>query len=225
MTHQKSLCTTRRSAQLSVHVSLLATVLLFTTACTNESSSMTNSVSGPSETEQPNAEQRAASSASTPVDVVIKDIDGRDLDLKTLRGKAVLVVNTASQCGYTPQYAGLEKLHRAYKEKGLVVLAVPSNDFGGQEPGTNEDIKEFTSEKFEVTFSLMDKVHATGDEISPLFQTLTASGPTSTRGPVKWNFTKFLIDPEGKIVERFESKIDPMSTEVTTAVERVLPKT
>jgi glutathione peroxidase len=170
------------------------------------------------------SEPTQAAAVNAPVDVVIKDIDGKDLSLRSLRGKAVLVVNTASECGYTPQYAGLEKLHRAYKDKGLVVLAVPSNDFGGQEPGSNEDIKEFTAEKFEVTFPLMDKVHASGDEISPLYKTLTESGPETTRGPVRWNFTKFLLDTDGKIVTRFESKVDPMSSDVKAAIERVLPK-
>jgi len=167
----------------------------------------------------------APAAEAAPVDLVVKDIDGKDVDLKTLRGKAVLVVNTASECGYTPQYAGLEKLHRAYKDKGLIVLAVPSNDFGGQEPGTNDEIQAFTSEKFDVTFALMDKVHATGDEVSPLFKALTESGPEDTRGPVKWNFTKFLLDGEGRVVKRFEPKVDPMADEVTKAVEAALPKT
>lgn len=156
------------------------------------------------------------------IEHTVKDIDGREVSLKDYRGKALLVVNVASECGFTPQYAELEKLHRRYQNKGLVVLGFPSNDFGGQEPGSPADIKKFASEEYGVTFPLFDKVHAKGEAIAPLYKTLT----TETRfpGPVKWNFTKFLVDPAGRVVARFPSDVDPLAPELLAAVDAALPK-
>lgn len=166
----------------------------------------------------------AAAPQGARLDHIVADIYGKPVDLKSLRGKALLIVNTASECGFTPQYAGLEALYRQYKERGLVVLAFPSNDFGGQEPGSNETIESFTKENFDITFPLFDKIHARGPEKAPLFRTLTEESAPRLRGEVRWNFTKFLVNPEGYVVERFESMESPTSTRVKAAIEQVLPK-
>ena len=150
-------------------------------------------------------------------------LDGTKTNLAAYRGKAVLVVNTASECGYTPQYAGLEKLHEAYKDRGLVVLGFPCNDFGGQEPGGAAEIKAFCESKFHVTFPLAGKVHAKGAEKHPIYKALTEETPAPIRGEVKWNFTKFLIDPKGAVVARFEPGTEPMAAELVAAVEKALP--
>ena len=153
----------------------------------------------------------------------VTDIHGEPYDAKALAGKTVLIVNTASQCGFTPQYAGLERLYRTYKDKGLVVLAFPSNDFGGQEPGDRKQIHGFVNDTFETTFPLMDKVAVEpGDTQHPVFAWLTTQGPEATRGKVQWNFTKFLVGPDGKVTARFAPKVDPMAPEVTAAVEKAL---
>lgn len=156
----------------------------------------------------------------------VTDIHGQPYDTRALTGKTVLIVNTASQCGFTPQYAGLERLYRTYKDKGLVVLAFPSNDFGGQEPGDRKQIHGFVNETFEATFPLMDKttVKPGGDAQHPLFAWLTTQGPEATRGPVGWNFTKFLVGPDGKITARFAPKVDPMAPEITRAVQEALAR-
>ncbi len=154
---------------------------------------------------------------------VVETLDGGQQDLGELRGKAVLIVNTASECGFTPQYAKLQELYGRYKDRGLVVLGFPSNDFGGQEPGDAEAIKSFVASEYAIDFPMMAKVHAKGPEIAPLYQTLTEETGEGLSGEVKWNFTKFLIDPEGKVIARFESPVDPMSPEVVAAVESALP--
>lgn len=153
--------------------------------------------------------------------IPLKDIDGKDATLKTYAGKPLLIVNVASQCGFTKQYTGLEAVWRKYKDQGLIVLGFPSNDFGGQEPGTNEEIKQFCSSKFGVTFPMFDKVQVKGDGQSPLYLALT--GPESpVPGPVKWNFGKFLIGRDGKIIARYDSKVAPDSPELTKAIEDAL---
>ncbi len=135
----------------------------------------------------------------------------------------MLLVNVASECGFTPQYAQLQELYGKYKDRGLVVLGFPSNDFGGQEPGDAAQIKEFVTSKFAVDFPMMAKVHAKGPEIAPLYKTLTEETPEGIKGEVKWNFTKFLVDPTGKVVARFDSNVDPMGPEMVAAVEKTLP--
>lgn len=165
--------------------------------------------------------------AAVVVDHEVKDIDGRSVSLKEYRGKAVLIVNVASECGYTPQYAELEQLYRQYRDRGLVVLGFPSNDFGGQEPGSSAEIKKFAQEQYGVTFPLFEKVHATGDEIAPVYKTLTTQGSLSgpvKSGPVKWNFTKFLLDPTGKVVARFPSDVPPTAPQLRAAIEAALPR-
>ena len=153
--------------------------------------------------------------------IPLKDIDGKDASLKAYAGKAVLAVNVASKCGYTRQYSGLEALWRKYKDQGLVVVGFPCNDFGSQEPGTTEEIKQFCSSKFDVTFPLFDKLHVKGPERHALYAALT--GPESPApGPVKWNFGKFLISRDGRILARFDSKVEPDSAELSKAIEDAL---
>jgi glutathione peroxidase len=176
----------------------------------------------PAEAKPTEAKPTAAAEGPT-IDHVVETIEGGQQSLAELRGKAILIVNTASQCGFTPQYAKLQELYGRYKDRGLVVLGFPSNDFGEQEPGDAAEIKEFVASKFAIDFPMMNKVHAKGPEIAPLYKTLTEETPEGIRGEVKWNFTKFLVDPKGHVVARFESPVDPLSPEVTEAIEKVLP--
>jgi glutathione peroxidase len=160
----------------------------------------------------------SALAANSIHEFTMNSIDGKPTSLKSWQGKVVLVVNVASQCGYTPQYTGLEALYQKYKDKGLVIVGVPANNFGGQEPGTDEEIKTFCSRKYSVTFPMMSKVSVKGADMTPLYQYLT----TAKGGDVKWNFTKFLVGKDGKVVERFESKVAPESPELTAAIEAAL---
>lgn len=166
-------------------------------------------------------------SASTPAskdsrvyDFKVETIDGKQQDLSAYRGQTLLVVNTASECGYTPQYKGLEELYRKYKDRGFTVLAFPANNFGGQEPGSNAEIKQFCELKYRTTFPLFGKVSVKGQDMHPLFQHLTRQ--PGHEGDIRWNFSKFLIDPSGKLVARFDSKVEPMSTELRQQVEATL---
>jgi glutathione peroxidase len=151
----------------------------------------------------------------------MKDIDGKPVDLSAYKGKVVLFVNVASKCGYTRQYAGLEALHQAYKDKGLVVVGIPSNDFGGQEPGTESEIKEFCSTKYKVTFPMMGKIAVTGANAHPLYKQLAAQ-PGVAGGEPKWNFNKYLVDREGNVVEHFESGVKPDADELKKKIEGLL---
>ena len=144
----------------------------------------------------------------------VQNIDGKTLDLKKYKGKKVLIVNTASKCGYTKQYADLQKLADTYKDK-LVVIGFPANNFGGQEPGENLNIKEFCQKNFGVTFPLAEKSSVKGDDISPLFKHLTTAANPDFTGDIKWNFEKFLIDEDGNLIHRFRSAVTPMSPEIT----------
>ncbi len=144
----------------------------------------------------------------------VQNIDGQALDLKKYKGKKVLIVNTASKCGYTKQYADLQKLADTYKDK-LVVIGFPANNFGGQEPGENLNIKEFCQKNFGVTFPLAEKSSVKGEDISPLFKHLTTAANPDFTGDIRWNFEKFLIDEDGNLMRRFRSGVTPMSTEIT----------
>lgn len=168
-----------------------------------------------------NATDKGDKLSDTVKDLVVKDMDGKEVKLSDYKGKVLLIVNVASKCGFTPQYAGLEAIYNKYKEKGFEILAFPCNDFGGQEPGTNEEIKEFCETKFNVTFKLFDKVKVLGDERTPLYARLINNDVTE-KGDVKWNFEKFLIDKDGNIVARFRSKVKPESEELTKAIEKEL---
>lgn len=153
---------------------------------------------------------------------IMKSIDGQDVPLSKYKGKALLIVNTASRCGYTPQYKGLEELYEKYKGRGFEVLAFPANNFMGQEPGADTEIKNFCQLKYKTTFPLFAKTSVKGADINPLYQYLTTK--SGFNGPIKWNFNKFLVDVNGNVVDRYDSPVDPMSPQVIAEVEKVLPK-
>lgn len=160
--------------------------------------------------------------AQTPVlDAKVKTIDDKETSLAEQKGKVILVVNTASKCGFTKQYAGLEKLYKKFKSNGLVVAGFPCNQFRGQEPGTNAEIATFCTEKFGVTFPMYSKIEVNGANRHPLYSAL-AGEASPFPGDIKWNFTKFLIGKNGKILGRFESKIAPDSPELIKAIETAL---
>jgi len=161
--------------------------------------------------------------ASNVLDFTLNSIDGKPAPLSQYQGKVVLIVNVASKCGFTPQYTGLEKIYEKYKDQGFVILGFPANNFGAQEPGTNEEIKTFCSSKYMVTFPMYAKISVKGADIHPLYQFLTdkTANPT-TAGDIKWNFTKFLVGKDGKVIARFESAVTPESAEVTGAIEKAL---
>lgn len=156
-------------------------------------------------------------------DIVVKDMNNKDVKLSDYDGKVLLIVNVASKCGYTKQYKGLQEIYDKYNSQGFEILSFPCNQFGGQEPGTNEQIAEFCSANFGVTFKLFDKIDVNGSKRSPLYERLTNS-PSVEKGDVKWNFEKFLIDKKGNIVKRFLTKVDPTSKEVISAIESELKK-
>lgn len=148
---------------------------------------------------------------------IVKDIDGKEVDLSDYRDKVVLIVNVASFCGYTKQYAGLEEIYKEFSSKGFEILAFPCNDFGSQEPGTNEEIALFCSANYEVTFKLFDKIKVLGDDKAKLYALLT-DNPVTGSGDIKWNFEKFLISREGNVVKRFPSKVTPTSEEMVNSI-------
>lgn len=151
-----------------------------------------------------------------------KNIDGKETPLNQFEGKVLLIVNTASECGFTPQYEGLQALYETYKDKDFVVLGFPANNFGGQEPGTNEEIKQFCKVNYDVTFPMFSKVSVKGDDMHPLFQYLTTAENPDFTGDINWNFEKFLIDRTGKLVHRYRSKVKPQSDEIKRAIESLL---
>ncbi len=155
--------------------------------------------------------------------ITVKDINGKEVKLSDYKGKVLLIVNVASYCGFTKQYSGLEEIYKKYKEKGFEILAFPCNQFGEQEPGTNEEIKNFCSSKFDVTFKLFDKIDVNGKGKSPLYSVLTDNEVTG-KADIKWNFEKFLIDKNGNIVSRYSSKVEPKSNELISAIESELEK-
>jgi glutathione peroxidase len=158
-------------------------------------------------------------------DFTMNSIDGQPVSLKSYSGKVVMLVNVASKCGFTPQYAGLESLYEKYKDRGFLIVGVPANNFAQQEPGTNEEIKTFCSRKYNVTFPMMSKVSVLGDDETPLYRFLTdKSANPQVGGAIKWNFTKFLFDRNGKPVARFEPATKPDSPEVQSAIEAALSK-
>ncbi len=148
-------------------------------------------------------------------DFKVPSLDGQQIDFSKFKGKKVLIVNTASKCGLTPQYAELQQLHEKYKNT-LVIVGFPANNFGQQEPGTNEEIKEFCQKNYGVTFPITEKVSVKGDDIHPMFKYLVGeAAKLGFEDPIKWNFTKFLVDENGKLITVFASKVKPMSEEVT----------
>ncbi|MCZ2391999.1 MAG: glutathione peroxidase [Acidobacteria bacterium] len=157
------------------------------------------------------------------LDFTVRDIDGKDVALKKYKGDVLLIVNVASKCGYTPQYEGLQAIYKKYESKGFYVLGFPANNFGGQEPGTNSEIKEFCESKFHVTFPMFAKISVKGDDIDPLYKFLTDEKTNAKfSGDITWNFNKFLVDRKGNVVARFSSKDTPESEAVTSAIEKYL---
>lgn len=154
------------------------------------------------------------------LDFTMKNIDGQSVPLSDYKGKVVLMVNVASRCGYTGQYEGLEALYKKYKDKGLVVMGFPANNFMGQEPGTDAEIKTFCSTKYNVTFPMFAKISVKGKDIHPLYAYLVSQSQPA--GNVSWNFNKFLIDREGRIAARFDSKDKPEGEKIVAAVEKLL---
>jgi glutathione peroxidase len=160
-----------------------------------------------------------------PLDFKMKDIKGKELDLSQYKGKVVLLVNVASRCGYTPQYRGLEKLYEDYKDKGLVVIGIPANEFGKQEPGSNEQILEFCETNYKVTFPLLSKVVVKGEGMVPLYEYLTSKKNNPEHGgDIQWNFTKFLVGRDGQVKARFEPAVKPDSEEMVGVVQKELEK-
>ncbi len=156
-------------------------------------------------------------------DFAVKDINMNEVKLSDYNGKVLLIVNVASKCGFTSQYEGLQKIYELYKDRGFEILGFPCNDFGGQEPGTNEEIKNFCSLNYGVTFPMFDKVHVKGVEKAPLFDLLT-NNPVTGKSSIKWNFEKFIIDKEGNIIKRFRSITKPDSKKITSLIEQELRK-
>jgi len=158
-------------------------------------------------------------------DYTLNSIDGQPAPFSAFKGKVLMLVNVASRCGYTPQYSALESVYEKYKDKGLVIVGVPANNFGAQEPGTNEEIKTFCTRKYNVQFPMMSKVSVKGSDTAPLYQYLTDTKLNpKTGGEIQWNFTKFLVDRQGNIVARFEPEVTPDSPQVISAIESALGK-
>lgn len=155
-------------------------------------------------------------------DLTVNNIDGKPTPLSAFKGKVAVVVNTASQCGYTPQYKDLEALYQKYKDKGVVVLGFPSNDFGGQEPGTNAEVKQFCTLKYKTTFPLFSKNPVKGPEKQEAYRFLTEGSEKSFQGEVGWNFEKFVINKEGKVIARFKSGVVPLGSDLETKVQELL---
>ena len=166
--------------------------------------------------------QVARAESASPLAGEMKKIDGAQVDLASYRGKVVLIVNVASRCGYTGQYAGLQKLYDTYKDRGLVVLGFPANEFGGQEPGTDAEIATFCSSKYGVTFPMFSKIVVKGPNKAPLYKTLTESA--EPKGEVGWNFEKFLIGRDGTVAGRYKSGVAPDDAAFTKAIEAALAK-
>jgi glutathione peroxidase len=164
-----------------------------------------------------------AGQAKSIYDFTMRSIDGQQVSLSSYRGKVVLLVNVASRCGFTPQYTALEAVYEKYKDRGLVIVGIPANNFGQQEPGTDAEIKTFCSMKYSVTFPMMSKVSVLGEDKTPLYVFLTdTSVNPAIGGEIKWNFTKFVFDRNGNPVARFEPKVTPDSPQVIAAIESAL---
>ncbi len=164
-----------------------------------------------------------AGTATSIYDFTLNSIDGTPTPLAHFKGKVVMLVNVASRCGYTPQYAGLESLYEKHKDQGFVIVGIPANNFASQEPGTNAEIKTFCKSKYDVKFPIMSKVSVQGTDKTALYQYLTdEQANPSTGGEIKWNFTKFLIGRDGRILARFEPAVTPEDPSLTSAVDKAL---
>ena len=201
------------------YMALVSWVWIATVACGGAPQSTESALQPQTVADQPNNAAHAAV-----VDHAVESLGGEPVELASFRGQPLLIVNTASKCGYTPQYEGLQTLHETYGDQGLVVIGFPSNDFGKQEPGSAEEIATFCTRNYGVSFPMMAKVHTKGDEQAPIYKTLTEDTPEGIRGEVRWNFTKFLIAPDGTVVARFEPDVEPLDEEITSAIEALLPE-
>jgi glutathione peroxidase len=162
---------------------------------------------------------------SSPLSYKLKDIKGNEVDLSKYKGKVVLLVNVASKCGLTPQYEALEALYEKYEKQGFVIIGIPANEFGKQEPGTNEEIEKFCKSKYSVTFPMMSKIVVKGEGIDPLYKYLTSvETKPQPAGEISWNFEKFLVSKDGQVVARFAPKVKPDDKQVTGAIEAELKK-
>lgn len=196
----------------------IASLILISTIFTGVFNCISSNANAADPLEKPGKEKSV-------LDFKMTDIDGKEVALKKYKGNVLLIVNTASKCGYTPQYEGLQKIYDRYKAQGFYVLGFPANNFGGQEPGTNEEIKEFCTLKYKTTFPMFAKISVKGDDQHPLYKFLTAAETNPDfAGDIKWNFNKFLVDKKGKVVARFDSKAAPESEQVTKAIEQYLAK-
>jgi glutathione peroxidase len=164
----------------------------------------------------------SAYAASNIYDFTLPLLDGKEAPLANYKGKVVLVVNVASRCGFTPQYSALESIYEKYKDRGFVIIGFPANNFAGQEPGTNEEIAKFCSSKYNVQFPIYGKISVKGDDQAPLYSYLTKEANPAVAGDIKWNFTKFLVDRNGNVVQRFEPATTPDSPQVIAAIEKLL---
>lgn len=199
-------------------ITVLLLILIIQAGCSN-----TNNKNSISETQAGKSNEKEKITLNKNIyDLSVKTMEGEEKRLSDYEGKVLLIVNVASKCGYTIQYEGLENLYEKYKDREFEILAFPCNDFGGQEPGTNDEIRTFCESKYNVTFTLFDKVRITGDGKSSLYERLTANSEPA--GDVDWNFEKFLISRKGDIVYRFKSKVKPESEVLTTALENELNK-
>jgi glutathione peroxidase len=160
---------------------------------------------------------------ASPLDFTVKTIDGKEQNLSEYKGKVVMIVNVASRCGFTPQYEGLEKLYKTYADRGFVILGFPANNFRQQEPGTNEQIKQFCTAKYGVTFPMMSKISVAGEDKAPLYKFLTQPQTAGDfAGEIGWNFNKFLVDRNGNLIARYNSKTPPDDSQVTNEIEKAL---
>jgi glutathione peroxidase len=203
------------TTKLLVAVALVAIVVGFALVKVNR-------VLGADKVKEPTAPTAdKASDKASPLDFKVKDIDGKDVNLADYKGKVVMIVNVASKCGFTPQYKALESLYTKYKDQGFVIIGFPANNFHRQEPGSNEEIKQFCTDKYNVTFPMMSKISVKGEDQAPLYKYLTQDSG-DFKGDITWNFNKFLVDRNGQIFARFASPTKPDSKEVTDAIEKAL---
>lgn len=200
---------------------VLISIFIITVISCSRSTSRNDNTLPESNSKQNNSEGKKSVNKNI-YDLSVKTMDGENKSLSDYKGKVLLIVNVASKCGYTSQYEGLETIYEKYKDKGFEILAFPCNDFGGQEPGSNDEIRTFCESKYNVTFTLFDKIKVLGDDKNPLYERLINNSEPS--GDIGWNFEKFLINKNGDIVARYKSKIKPESEDITSAIESELAK-
>jgi len=193
----------------------IAILIITSASCSSSLALMKDNKSG--------ANESVKMAEKSVLEFTMKNIDGKDVKLDDYRGKVLLIVNVASKCGYTPQYEGLESIYRKYKDQGLVVMGFPANNFLGQEPGTNEEIKTFCKTRYDVSFPMFAKISVKGDDIHPFYRFLTSKETNPEfSGDISWNFNKFLVDRTGKVVDRFATGEKPESEKIALAIEKTL---